>query len=126
MSKQVRRAAVIGGGIMGADIATVFSLGGWQVDIVEPSEMTRATLPEKLTNSIERHRTKAKVSRAEIYSGLTEVDWNNVDIVVECATEDLGIKQNIFAQLEKIAPTNIPLTSNSSSYPISAIGSALK
>ncbi len=126
MSKQKLRAVVIGGGVMGAGIATIFAAGGWQIDVVSPSQKTRDALPAKLADGLARLGANAGASRAATYATLPEVAWNEVDIVVESVTEDLALKQKIFAEMEKLAPAAIPLTSNSSSYPISEIGKGLK
>ena len=40
--------------------------------------------------------------------------------------EDLALKRRIFAELERFAPPEIPLASNSSGHPISRIGESLK
>ena len=42
------------------------------------------------------------------------------------ARQRLDLKQEVFAQLEKLSPPQIPLTSNSSGLPISKIGKGLK
>ncbi len=41
-------------------------------------------------------------------------------------TEDLALKQRIFADMERLSRPGVPLTSNSSSFPISEIGKGLK
>ena len=45
--------------------------------------------------------------------------------MVETVTEDLALKQKIFADMEKLSRPGVPLTSNSSSFPISEIGKGL-
>jgi 3-hydroxybutyryl-CoA dehydrogenase len=54
------------------------------------------------------------------------VSWPDAGIVVESVSEDLPLKQKIFAELEAVAPQDIALTSNSSSFPISQIALGLK
>jgi len=46
-------------------------------------------------------------------------------LVVEAATEDLPLKHKLFAQIEKLARPDIPLTSNTSTFPITRIGEHL-
>jgi 3-hydroxybutyryl-CoA dehydrogenase len=50
-----------------------------------------------------------------------EIDWDGAFLLIECVSEDLAIKQAVFAELEKAAPCDLPLTSNSSGFPISRI-----
>jgi len=125
MSEQELRAVVIGGGVMGAGIATVFAAGGWRIDVVSPSQKTRDALPARLADGLARLGAKSDKVDAGIHRTLAEVAWADVSIVVESATEDLALKQKLFAELEALAPAAIPLTSNSSSFPISEIGKGL-
>jgi 3-hydroxybutyryl-CoA dehydrogenase len=118
-----KTAAIIGGGTMGTDIAAIFSAGGWKVEIVEP----------------QRSRWDAALARTERAAGQLKapppapvfredpsaVSWSEIGIVVECAPEDLALKRTVFAELTRLAPADIPLASNSSSLPISAIGEGL-
>ena len=59
-------------------------------------------------------------------SGLEEVDWSRIDIVVECIPEQLPMKQSLFAELDRRARPDTLLCSNSSSFPISAIAEGLE
>jgi 3-hydroxybutyryl-CoA dehydrogenase len=65
------------------------------------------------------------VSGLATYATLEEAPWSQIDIVVETVTEDLTLKQKIFADLERLSRPGVPLTSNSSSFPISEIGKGL-
>jgi 3-hydroxybutyryl-CoA dehydrogenase len=121
----LRRVIVIGGGTMGSGIALVFAAGGWSVDVVEPAERTRATLPTYLRESMQRMHASADASAIRILPALSSVDWRGVRLVCESATEDLPVKQRIFAELERVAPRDIPFASNSSSCVISDIGKGL-
>jgi 3-hydroxybutyryl-CoA dehydrogenase len=56
---------------------------------------------------------------------MDEVDWQAVDLVIECIPEKLAPKQALFAELEKRVRPDAVLTSNSSSFPISAIADGL-
>ena len=41
---------IIGGGIMGGDIAIIFAAGNWNVHVMSPSEKTRSSLPRAHQN----------------------------------------------------------------------------
>ncbi len=126
MAQKAQRVVVIGGGTMGSGIALVFATGGWSVDIVEPSVTTRAKLPTYMQDSLQRIGSNADAARIGLLAALTDVDWSDVDLVSESASEELTVKQKIFAELERLAPAQVPLTSNSSSLLISDIGRGLK
>jgi 3-hydroxybutyryl-CoA dehydrogenase len=57
---------------------------------------------------------------------LEEVDWSDIDLVIECVPERLDIKRELFAKLEKYAKPEAVLASNSTSFPISQIAEGLK
>ncbi|HEX7955206.1 MAG TPA: 3-hydroxyacyl-CoA dehydrogenase NAD-binding domain-containing protein [Burkholderiales bacterium] len=119
-----KRAVVIGGGTMGADVAAIFAAGGMGVDIVQRPGRTRDTLQARVQRSVnELGAAKFDISA---HDALSDVAWKEVGIVVESVSEDLALKRNIFAELEAHAPPHIALTSNSSSFPISQIGAGLK
>lgn len=119
-----KRAVIIGGGTMGADVAAIFAAGGMGVDIVQRPGKTRDSLRERFARSVaELGGVRPAVSLCDALRG---VPWQHAGIVVESVNEDLPLKQRIFAELEALAPADIALTSNSSSFPISRIADGLK
>jgi 3-hydroxybutyryl-CoA dehydrogenase len=119
-----KRAVIVGGGTMGADVAAIFVAGGMGVDIVQRPGKTRDSLRERLGRSVAQ--LGARRADALLHDTLHGVTWKEAGIVVESVSEDLPLKQKIFAELEALAPIDIPLTSNSSSFPISRIALGLK
>ena len=118
-----KRAVIIGGGTMGADVAAIFAAGGMGVDIVQRPGRTRDTLRERFARSVAE--LDGGQPDASLHDALRDVPWQHAGIVVESVNEDLPLKQRIFAELEALAPAEIPLTSNSSSFPISRIAAGL-
>ena len=110
---------------MGADIAVVFASGGWSVHLVEPSEKTREALPERIQSGLGKLKAKGE-GVFSIASRMEEIPWGEIEIAVEAVPEKLGIKQEVFAKMEGLSRAGIPLTSNSSGFPISEIGKGLK
>lgn len=120
-------AVIIGGGIMGGDIAIVFAAGGWNVHVMSPSEKTRAALAARIQSGLQKlGAPAANAANVRTYARLDDIDWKSVDFVVEAATEDLPLKQKIFAEVEALARPDIPLTSNTSNFPIGGIGKNLQ
>jgi 3-hydroxybutyryl-CoA dehydrogenase len=117
--------AIIGGGTMGGDIAIIFAAGGWKTSIVEPLAKTRKTLPARLSEGLQILGAEHAMDLFSIHANLEAIHWDRIEIAVECVSEDLLLKQKIFAQLEKLSRASIPITSNSSGLPISRIGKGL-
>jgi 3-hydroxybutyryl-CoA dehydrogenase len=110
---------------MGVGIIAMFLGGGWKVDVVSRSASTRDGLPAATSRALKAMGKPDDVSGLATYATLEEAPWSQIDIVVETVTEDLALKQKIFADLERLSRPGVPLTSNSSSFPISEIGKGL-
>ena len=119
-------AAIIGGGIMGTDIAAIFANAGWNVDIVEPFHERWKQSEQRTLKSTEQLGGTPIRNKLVLHASASELHWQKIGIVVECVPEQLTIKQQVFAELERLAPAGVPLASNSSSFPISEIGKGLK
>jgi 3-hydroxybutyryl-CoA dehydrogenase len=59
-------------------------------------------------------------------AALADVVWAEVGLVIECIPEQLALKQALFAELVALARPGCWLSSNSSSFPISAIAAGLE
>ena len=127
MARQQSGVVIVGGGIMGGDIATIYAAGGWNVHVMSPSAKTREALPARLYAGLAKLAADpAKAALVRTYARLDAIPWQQVDLMIEAATEDLALKQDLFAQVEALARPEIPLTSNTSTIPIGGIGKHLK
>jgi 3-hydroxybutyryl-CoA dehydrogenase len=117
----VNSVLIVGGGIMGRDIAGIFFRAGWQVQVVEPNEATRNRLPDAVAAAAQEIGAQLPGGAVQPCSALDEVAWDSVRLAIECAPEKLDVKQQVFRALEAAAPPDLPLTSNSSGLPITRI-----
>jgi len=119
--------AVVGGGIMGGDIAIIFAAGGWNVHVMSPSAKTRDALPARIAAGLKQLGAPDSSARlVKTYPKLDALPMAEVSLVVEAATEDLPLKHRIFADLERLTRPDAILASNTSTFPISEIGKHLK
>lgn len=126
MPQNQRTVAIIGGGIMGGDIATVFAAADWNVQVMSPSQKTRDALPARLAAGLKKlSAAPAASTRLQTCSTVEALPWKEIDLVVEAALEDLPLKQRLFAQFESLARPDIPLATNTSNFPIGEIGRGL-
>ena len=119
-------ALVLGGGTMGVGIIAMFLGGGWKVDVVSRSAGTRDALPAACAKALAAMGKNTDTSGLKTYATLPEAAWDRITIAVETVTEDMALKRQLFAEMEKLARPDCALTSNSSSFPISEIGKGLK
>ena len=120
-----RRVLIIGGGTMGCGVAVVFLAGGWEVDVVSPTPATRETFAHRATQGLARMRKTLDPARLNTHADYTSVRWAEIELVVENVNENLALKQQVFTDLARLSSPRTPLTSNSSSYPISEIAVGL-
>src|SRR5438105_684214 len=130
----MKNITVIGSGTMGNGIAHVFAQNGYSVSLVDISQdalnKAVATIGKNLDRQVakgtltETDKTKT-LGNIKTFTKLSE-GAANADLVVEAATENVEIKLNIFRELDKIAPPNAILASNTSSISITRIGAVTK
>jgi len=126
LSKSLQQAAIVGGGTMGTDISAIFAAGGWRVHLVEPDKSRWPMALARVAQSISQLEAAPDRNNIHMHADLAELPWNELAIVIECIPENLELKQTLFAELEKQAPEDLPLASNSSSFPISDIARGLR
>jgi 3-hydroxybutyryl-CoA dehydrogenase len=121
--------AIVGAGTMGNGIAHVFAQKGYKVHLidVQSSALDKAILT--IQKNLERQLNKGLISediKRSTLNNITLIDdiergVANADLVVEAATENSNIKKQIFANLDRLAPANCILASNTSSISITEL-----
>jgi 3-hydroxyacyl-CoA dehydrogenase len=153
MSFKIKKAAVLGAGVMGAGIAAHLTNAGiecYLLDII-PFELTDDDKKKGLTEKSPAWRnrfaanglaavtkskpasffTKKNASMVTIGNFEDNLKWlENVDWVIEVVVENLKIKQELFAKVEKVVKPTCIVSTNTSGIPIKDIsakfGPALK
>jgi 3-hydroxybutyryl-CoA dehydrogenase len=121
-----RSAVVVGSGIMGRDIAAIFLAAGWRTQVVAPVEQDWPAASAHIAQSVAQLNGQPSSDLLSLRSSLSEVAWADVGIVVETVTENLKVKQDVFAQLDRLVPPGVPIGSNSSGMRISDIAIGCK
>jgi 3-hydroxyacyl-CoA dehydrogenase/enoyl-CoA hydratase/3-hydroxybutyryl-CoA epimerase len=132
-AKTVRRALVIGAGLMGSGIAQRLSSRGIRVLLkdVGPAPLAKGmqAIAKIYREAVKRHlfsETEARNAYDRILPFFEEIPLRDVDLVIEAAVEKLELKQQIFADLEsKVSPGTV-LASNTSALSIDAIAASLE
>ena len=125
----IRTVAVIGAGTMGAGIAQICAQAGWETRLYDafPDGLEKGmnSIEEFWNRGIERGKTtegqKAEWSeKLTAYGDLSQA-VSGTDLVIEAVPEVMELKQDIFRELEKIAPPNAILATNTSGLQIGEI-----
>ena len=125
--------AVIGAGTMGNGIAQTFAQGGVATMLIDVKDefVNRglAAIDGSLARFVKKETltaAQAQEIRARI-KGSTAMDAaSQAELVVEAVTENLAIKQKVFAQLDQITAKHAILASNTSSISITTIAAATR
>jgi len=133
-SRPLRRAAVLGAGVMGGGIAQLLaakaSVPVRLKDLApEPLAQGMAHANELFRQQVRRRWITAPQARQKMNLLRPTLDYGGfaaVDLVVEAIVERLDVKQQVFAELSGIVPATAILASNTSSLSIAAIGKDAK
>jgi 3-hydroxybutyryl-CoA dehydrogenase len=132
MPSQIKTIAVLGAGTMGQGIAQVCAMAGHKTLLydIQPSLLQKALV--SIQQNLDSVVAKGKLTEEKKLAILENLGLANqlselkVDLVIEAVVEKLEVKQQLFAELERINDSNCILASNTSSISITQIASVLK
>ncbi|MEU5985245.1 3-hydroxybutyryl-CoA dehydrogenase [Streptomyces sp. NPDC047434] len=130
-SREVRSVGVAGSGTMASGIAEVFAKAGYDVVLAarsqEKADTAKARIAKSLARSVDKGRMTGE-ARDETLARITPAgsldSFAEVDLAVEAVAEDLEIKQQLFATLDKICKPGAVLATTTSSLPVVACARA--
>ena len=123
------RVGVVGAGTMGAGIAQTFATAGYDVTLVDVGAPQLERGMKTISASLAKLEEKKKLpaSAADISRRITTstdvAALRDAGLVVEAAFEDPAVKGELFAKLDRIAPKDAILASNTSSISIDGLAS---
>jgi len=113
--------AVVGAGLMGHGIAQVFALAGHEVTITDTVVQNLDSAKSRITANLrDLGDDESAVERVEPCFDLADA-VRNADYVVEAVSENLPLKQKLFAEIERQVRPETILASNTSVIPITSI-----
>jgi len=122
---------IIGSGAMGAGIAQVVATAGHAVHLLDQNaaalDRAAASIAASLTKLAEKGkltRAAADAATARLHPTAAMADFADCNLVIEAIVEDLGVKQQVFRQVEAVVSADCILASNTSSLSITAIAAA--
>lgn len=127
---EIRRAAILGAGTMGGGIAMTYANAGIPILVKETSpealERGMATIRNNYANTVKKGRltqTAMEERLALITPQLGFDGFEQADIITEAVFENMQVKKQVFAELDKIAKPGAILASNTSTLDIDEIAS---
>lgn len=134
--ESIKRVAVIGAGRMGSQIAALLSrVGKYSVTMTDVSEEILNNAVQWIKYDLKRYFVdKGKITENEMGEIVARINCatsiagaaKNADFVIEAVIENLEVKKEVFKELDKNAPSNVILTSNTSGLSITEMASVTK
>ncbi|WP_018654490.1 3-hydroxyacyl-CoA dehydrogenase [Actinomadura flavalba] len=130
---EVRTLRVVGTGMMGRGIAQWAAAGGIAVELADARPEAVQAAIEQVGAMFDRLAAKGRMTADDAAAargrlrpvGDPLAPLDGVDLVVEAVREDLDVKRDLFAALEKVAPERTVLATNTSSLSVTAIGTRM-
>jgi len=131
--KTFRKAAVLGGGTMGSGIATALLQAGLDVVLKEVSDEFASAGKKRIESNLGSRLKKGKLTQEKYDDMLSRLHlqtdyagFDSLDVVIEAVIENIGLKQQVFADLEKNVSADCILASNTSTIDLEVIGKGSK
>ncbi|ROQ77233.1 3-hydroxybutyryl-CoA dehydrogenase [Streptomyces sp. NBC_01260] len=129
--RTVRSVGVAGSGTMASGIAEVFAKAGYDVVLAARGQEKADTAKGRIAKSLERSVAKGRLTagaRDETLARITAAgsldSFAEVDLAVEAVAEDLLVKQQLFATLDKVCRPGAVLATTTSSLSVVSIARA--
>ena len=130
--ESIRKIGVVGAGLMGHGIAQEFALAGYDVSLHDISEdlLQQARVNMRRNLGIMADAGMANEDAAEVVPESIGMSTHlgdavvEADYVVEAITEDLALKQRVFAEMDWLCPMQTIIASNTSTFMPSSLASA--
>lgn len=129
----IKRVGVLGCGLMGSGIAQVAAAAGYDTTVRDVSkellDRGRAGIEKSLAKFVEKGKLPpgdrdATLKRLTFTTAVA--DLKGVDVVIEAITEDLGLKNSLFKELDGLCGPATIFASNTSSLTIAEMAAATK
>jgi 3-hydroxyacyl-CoA dehydrogenase len=128
LPREIKRAAVIGAGTMGGGIAMCFANAAIPVTIVETSQEALDRGLATITRNYQASAARGGLAKDDVerrvglLRGTTDLAAvAGADLIVEAVFEDMGVKNQVFSALDRIAKPGAVLATNTSYLDVNAI-----
>jgi 3-hydroxybutyryl-CoA dehydrogenase len=127
------RVGVVGAGTMGAGIAQIAALGGYETFLYEIDQKQLDRGLEMIRNGMRRGAERGRWSETQADDALERLRTDTLiellrecDLVIEAAPEDLELKRNLFERLATVCGDGTVLATNTSSLSVTAIAAGVQ
>jgi len=131
---EITHMGIVGGGTMGAGIATAALLGGLTVSLVErdtkSANKARSTIEENLDGAVRRGKLDVKsrehLEKCKLITGTHYSTLAQSDLIIEAVFECMDVKKQVFQAMDSAAKPGAILATNTSYLDVNEIASCVK
>ena len=133
-TEEIKKAAVVGSGVMGHGITQLLAMNGYEVTMVDIDDEILAKAKEKIKWSLSKFAEKKRIRQEDADAALARIHTTtsyeeagkDADLAIEAAPENMDLKKTIFSKLDAATPPHAILASNTSTLSITEMGKATK
>ena len=130
---EIKTVGVVGCGLMGSGIAEVCARAGYNVVVREVDESTLNQGLQRIRQSLGRALERGRIDQAtydqtlgRIRGTVNMADLAESDFVIEAVVENLDLKKQVFAELDRICREGVILATNTSCLPVTDIAAVTR
>ncbi|HEV7446276.1 MAG TPA: 3-hydroxyacyl-CoA dehydrogenase family protein [Steroidobacteraceae bacterium] len=127
----MERVGVVGAGLMGSEIALVFALAGHDVLLADRGAAEVTAALERLRAVVKKGVGRGFYSAADADAALGRISsvpvelFHDREYVTEAVFEDVAVKTEVLANLDRTCPPDCVIATNTSTIPISTLASRI-
>lgn len=119
--RDIKSVAIVGGGLMGCGIAAACLNANLKVQLIEQNEAAASAANQRIIAILQGGLERGKISQSQFEirnKALSTADSydaaQTADLAIEAVFEDMGVKQLVFAELDKVMRKDAILATNTS------------
>ena len=131
--KSINKIGVLGAGLMGHGIAYVSALSGFDVTLIDASNVQLEIAKKSINTILEKELNKQQITKDDFENTLkrihTSVDYTllkNCDLIIEAVNENVKLKEKVISRSGQFLSKNGTFASNTSTIPISLLANAAR
>ena len=124
----ISKIGVVGAGTMGSGIAHICALSGYDVCLADVSQEILDKAMAVIEKNMGRQVKKEIIGQDDMDKALSRIktsvdlkETGDAQVVIEAASEDMGLKNKLLGQLDQICPPETILATNTSSLPLTEL-----
>ncbi len=123
---------VIGGGTMGAGIATAALLSGFELVLIETGDTQADAAKTRIVGNLQGALKRGKIDQSTFHALITKAlivstsydSLSNADLVIEAVFEDMDVKRQVFGKLDAVCKFGAVLATNTSYLDVNEIAAS--